>query len=97
MRRSTSTSFSNIQAIGLSKRDKLFELVRGHENLAPVAVYSVQLSTGPLYLLVQGDYATVDEARAAQERFPAGINRPERVWVRKFGAIQSTIRGEQGR
>ena len=83
-----------IQAIGLSDREKLVALLQGHEHLAPFAIYTVELSNGPLYVLVTGDYATVEAARLARDRYPNAINPPDKVWIRRFEKIQDIIKSK---
>jgi DamX protein len=85
-----------IQVIGLSNSEKLEALVDGHENLAPFAIYSVQRSTRPIRVLIQGSYADVDSARAARDVFPREINPPDQVWIRQFGKIQELIAAAKG-
>ena len=80
-----------IQVIGLSNSEKLEALIDGHEHLAPFAIYSVQRSTRPIRVLIQGSYADVDSARAARDVFPREINPPDQVWIRQFGKIQELI------
>jgi septal ring-binding cell division protein DamX len=41
--------------------------------------------------LVQGDYPDVEAARAARDTFPAGIQRIEDLWIRKFSMVQRLI------
>jgi TPR repeat protein len=83
-----------IQAIGLSNRGKLESLVTGYETLKPFAIYTVQKATNPIHILIQGNYATVEEARAARDNFPSKINRPNQVWIRQFKKIQELIETE---
>jgi hypothetical protein len=84
-----------IQVIGLSSMSRLEDLVRGHERLAPFAVYAVNKADNPLYLLVQGVYADAKSARVAAARFPAAIQAREELWIRKFGKVQETILAER--
>ena len=84
-----------IQAIGLRNRETLVALVEGHDDLAPLAIYTVQKTSNPIHVLVQGVYPTVEEARAARDRFPRAINRPDRVWIRQFGKVQAIIEAER--
>ena len=86
-----------IQVIGLRDRQKLEELLDGHDDLAPFAIYVTQARSNPIFVLVQGVYPTVEEARAARDVFPRRINRPDRTWIRRFGKVQEVIRKEQGR
>ena len=80
-----------IQVIGLSSMAALENLVFGYDHLAPFATYTLQRNNKSLYLLVQGMYPNVDSARQARHDFPAAIQKPEKVWIRKFGKIQELI------
>jgi len=84
-----------IQVIGLSSVERLEALVAGNEALAPFAIYTVQRSSKPIHVLVQGDYADVDEARAAVAAFPHQISKPDEVWIRQFNMIQQLIATEK--
>jgi len=83
-----------IQVIALSTIEKLEALIDGHDNLAPFAIYVVQRSSSPIYVLIQGSYADVDAARSARDNFPREINRSDQVWIRQFGKIQERIAAE---
>lgn len=83
-----------IQVIGLSSRDNLESLVEGHENLTPLATYTVQKTTRPIYLLIQGVYPGVEDARAARDAFPQAISPPKDIWIRQFQKIQEIINRE---
>ena len=84
-----------IQVIGLREREVLVELIEGLEDLRPWAIYVVQRDTNPLFVMVQGVYPDVEDARSARDTFPRKVNRPDRVWIRQFGKIQSIIRQDQ--
>ena len=84
-----------IQVIGLSSVETLEALVAGNEALAPFAIYTVQRSSKPIHVLVQGDYADVDAARAAVAAFPHQISKPDEVWIRQFNMIQQLIASEK--
>ena len=84
-----------LQVIALSSKPKVEALITGHEDLAPFATYTVQSSTKPIHILIQGNYATVEAARKARDNFPRAINRPERLWIRQFTKVQQLIRLEQ--
>ena len=83
-----------IQVIGLSSPEKLKALINDHNNLAPFAIYTVQRSSNPIHVLLQGNYPDVDAARRARDNFPPGINRPDEVWIRQYGKIQELIAKE---
>jgi septal ring-binding cell division protein DamX len=80
-----------IQVMALSDLDLLKEQVEGFEELAPFAIYTVQKSTSPLHVLVQGNYPDVNAARAAQNSFPRKIQRKDRLWIRRFEMVQRLL------
>lgn len=80
-----------IQVIGLSTIEKLEALTNGHDNLAPFAIYTVQRSSRPIHVLIQGSYTDVDAAQRVRDNFPREINPPDQVWIRQFGKIQEII------
>jgi len=81
-----------IQVIALSSREKLEALVQGHDQLAPFAIYTAPGNSRPLYILVQGNYAQLNAARAARDTFPRAIQKPGQLWIRQFGKIQEQVR-----
>lgn len=80
-----------IQVIALSDREKIHQLVAGHEDLAPFAIYRVQRDRRPLFVLVQGEYPDVESAREARNAFPRGIQKRDALWIRQFGKVQALI------
>jgi len=80
-----------IQVIGLSKKSSLENLIKGHDNLAPFATYTLQRNNKPLHLLIQGVYPNVEDARKAKANFPKSIQKPKELWIRKFEKIQELI------
>jgi septal ring-binding cell division protein DamX len=77
--------------MALGDRGVIEGLVAGHEDLAPFAIYTVQKSTNPLYVLVQGSYSDVESARAVQNRFPRKIQRKDKLWIRRFERVQALL------
>ena len=90
-------SHYTIQAIGLRDRQKLEGLAEAHADLRPFAIYQTQRYSAPIHVLVQGDYPSVEAARAARDRFPRGINSPANVWIRQFDKVQAVIRADRER
>jgi len=80
-----------IQVMALGSREKIEEVIASYDELAPFAIYTVPASSGVLYVLVQGDYADVDAARAARDAFPRRIQRRDDLWIRKFGMVQRLV------
>lgn len=83
-----------LQVIGLSTYSALEKLIEGHESLAPFATYTLTRNNNPLYLLIQGIYPDVTSAQKAGKEFPASIQKPDQLWIRKIGKIQELIRAE---
>jgi len=84
-------SHYTIQVMGLGSKEKLVHLVRDYSDYRPFAVYTLHWKREPLHLLVQGVYTDVEAARKAKKSFPAAIQKPKNVWIRKFGKIQELI------
>jgi hypothetical protein len=80
-----------IQVIGLRTKSALENLVRGHDQLAPFASYTLQRNNKPLYMLIQGVYPNVEAARTARDNFPKAIQKPKDVWIRKLEKVQQLI------
>jgi tetratricopeptide (TPR) repeat protein len=83
-----------IQVMALKSETVLREQIDGFERLAPYAIYRLSNDGDPLFVLVQGHYETVEDARAARDAFPRAVQRPENVWIRRFAKVQERIRGE---
>ena len=80
-----------IQVIALSSYDKLMALIEGYEEHYPFATYTVERNEQSLFVLVQGNYANVDQARRARDYFPKNIQQTDKLWIRQFGMIQSQL------
>jgi len=80
-----------IQVMALSDFELLLQQVDGFETWAPFAVYTVQKNTNPLHVLVQGSYADVESARAAQKVFPRKIQKQDKLWIRRFEMVQRLL------
>lgn len=80
-----------IQVMALKDRQKLESIVRDRDDLAPWAIYTASGSRGTVHVLVQGDYPDVDSARAARDSFPARIQKPDNLWIRRFAMVQALL------
>ena len=83
-----------IQVIALSSMEKVVDLIEGFEGYAPFGMYTVQRDGKELYVLVQGNFDNVDDARVARDYFPKKIQRTDKLWIRQFGMIQDQIAEE---
>ena len=84
-----------IQVMALDSEDSVLVQIEGFEYLEPFAIFSVENGGNPLFVLVQGRYETVEEARAARDAFPRVVQRKDRVWIRRFAMVQKRILEEQ--
>ena len=62
-----------------------------HAELAPWAIYTVTGSRGTVHVLVQGDYADVESARAARDAFPRRVQKTDQLWIRRFAMVQALL------
>jgi DamX protein len=86
-----------IQVMALDSEDSIRVQVEDFEYLAPFAIYTLPDGANTVFVLVQGRYETVEAARAARDAFPSRLERPEKVWIRRFGMIQDRIREARAR
>lgn len=90
--------YYTIQVMALSSLEKLLDVVSGYEqSLRPLAAYRLENDGQPLFVMVQGSYENVEAARQARDAFPSRVQRPSRVWVRRFEMVQKLIRLEDQR
>jgi len=80
-----------IQIIALRSTEKMLEFIENHPDWEPFAIYEQKLKGQPLFVLIQGDYANADAAREAQKTFPAGLQKKEELWIRKFIMVQGLL------
>ncbi len=80
-----------IQVIALLNLQKLHDFIDSNPDLAPYAIYRRDLEGKPLWVLVQGDYSDVEQARASVRAFPPGLQQRDKMWIRRFAMIQATL------
>jgi septal ring-binding cell division protein DamX len=80
-----------IQVIALQNPDKLQMFIGQHPDWAPFAIYQQQLKGKPIYVLIQGDYADVQQAQEAVRMFPPGFQKREELWIRRFIMVQGLL------
>jgi len=83
-----------IQVIALLSQEKLHSFIASNEDWEPFAIYQQVWKNQPLFVLLQGDYDDVEQARAAAARFPSGLQKRTELWIRKFGMVQSLLKDE---
>lgn len=84
-------SHFTLQLIGVRSPDSLRGYLRDHAIPAPVAYFRTRLKGSDWYVLVQGDYPSMDSARAAAAALPAAV-RKDKPWPRRFTNIHADIR-----
>jgi len=80
-----------IQVMALRDRAKLLHMIAPHTTWSPWAIYQQTYRGKPLWVLVQGDYADAQQARAAARNFPASIEQSDKLWIRRFLMLQGSI------
>ena len=80
-----------IQVIALSQPGKLYVFLELNPHLSPLAIYRQSRYEKPLWVLVQGVYASVELARAAVREFPTSFQKRENLWIRRFEMIQRMV------
>ena len=80
-----------IQVIALSEPEKLHAFIDGQPVLEPFAIYRQTRYKKPLWVLVQGDYPDLNAARLALQAFPETLAKHEKLWIRRFGMVQSLL------
>lgn len=84
-------SHFTLQLIGVRSPDSLRGYLRDHAIPAPVAYFRTLLKGSDWYVLVQGDYPSMEGARAAAAALPAAV-RKDKPWPRRFTNIHFDIR-----
>lgn len=84
-------SHFTLQLIGVRSPDSLRGYLRDHAIPAPVAYFRTRLKGSDWYVLVQGDYPSMEGARAAAAALPAAV-RKDKPWPRRFTNIHFDIR-----
>ena len=80
-----------IQVVALRQPEQLHTFMDRYPQLAPFAIYRQLRYENPLWVLIQGDYADVDAARAAVTSFPRDLTKRDKLWIRRFQMVQGLI------
>lgn len=83
-----------IQVIALLSPVKLQEFAEQNSEWGPFAIYQQRWKGQPLFVLLKGDYADIEQARAAAAGFPLGLQKREELWIRKFIQVQGLLLDE---
>ena len=80
-----------LQVIALLDAAKLHAFIQRYPQLQPFAIYQSTWKGSPLWVLLQGDYVTAEQAQAARDSFPTDLQPRARLWPRRFGMVQGTL------
>lgn len=79
-----------LQLLGVRSEASLHDYLK-HKNIpGPVAYFHTLYKGGDWFVLVQGDYSDITEARAAVSTLPAAV-RKAKPWPRSFAGVQADI------
>ncbi|MEJ8566872.1 hypothetical protein [Elongatibacter sediminis] len=80
-----------IQVIAVRYTATVREFIQDHPDWQPFSVFALHSESGPVWVLLQGDYSSAEEAGLARERFPTTIQSQRELWIRPFGEIQAEL------
>lgn len=78
------------QLLGARERGTVDTFLKRHSNVNNLAYYRVAWRGAPWFVVVQGSYASHEEATAAVSRLPQVIQK-QGPWIRKVEAIQKEL------
>lgn len=82
-----------LQLLGVRNETALQDYVARQTLPPPVAHFRTKYKGGDWHVLVQGDYASLDDARTAIGSLPAAV-RKSKPWPRSFASIQADLKNQ---
>jgi len=89
--RSRDPAHYTIQVVAVRQPEKLSDFIDNEPDLKPMAIYRQSRYEETLWVLLQGDYPDLSSARLAQQVFPDSLQPREKLWIRRFGTVQSLL------
>ncbi|MGE3317852.1 MAG: SPOR domain-containing protein [Candidatus Berkiella sp.] len=86
---SVDKNFYTLQLVGARNENSVKQFIQKHELDEHAYVYRTKLSGKDWYVVVLGEYATMDEAKVAASGLPTHI--AAKPWIREFTSIHSDI------
>lgn len=83
-----------IQIMALRAPANLLGFIEQHQDWSPFGIYMQSWKSQPLYVLLQGDYPDIEQARAAAAKFPIAQEQREELWIRKFVMVQGLLQDQ---
>jgi len=87
---SVDKSYYTLQLVGARNEKSVKQFIQKNELDEHAYVYRTKLSGKDWYVVVLGEYATQDEAKAAAASIPANI--AAKPWIREFTSIHTDIK-----
>ena len=87
---SVDKKYYTLQLVGARNEKSLHQFIQKNELANQAHVYRTKLSGKDWYVVVLGEYATMDEAKTAASGIPASIT--AKPWIREFNSIHSDIK-----
>lgn len=81
-----------IQLLGAAEESTVKRFLGQHPSLKQVTFYKTWRQGKPWYVVVQGDYADYEAAKAGIKRLPGAVQQ-QTPWVRKVDAVQKEVKG----
>lgn len=81
----------SVQLMGASNMKAVEEFVGTHKLAGQVWVYQTQFRGNPWYVVLKGDYATLEQARAAIRQLPPPLLK-EQPWPKSFAQVKKELK-----
>ncbi len=79
-----------LQLLGVRSLESLKKFLVANKIPAPVAYFQTEFKGGDWFVLLQGDYASKDAARAGIKSLPAKLQR-DKPWPRSFASVHADL------
>lgn len=81
----------SVQLMGASNMKAVEEFVATHQLAGQVWVYQTKFKGTPWYVVIKGDYATLELARAAVRQLPPALLK-EQPWPKSFAQVKKELK-----
>lgn len=83
--------YYTIQLVGAYKKSDVIAFMRTHKIENEAVYFHTFFNSKSWYVLITGDYASMDQAKAARAKLPAHL-RNLKPWIRSFASVQKSIK-----
>ncbi|MES2663588.1 MAG: SPOR domain-containing protein [Pseudomonadota bacterium] len=88
--RSLSPEKYTLQVLGGRDEKAIQDFIRSHKELDELAYYQTELNKSEWYVVIHGEYASRDQAKAAVAQLPRDVQSKD-PWARSIDELQRTI------